>query len=145
MIPDISYTDLLQADMLMECCQIGKVKRIIAGHPSLPEGTVSVTFEDVHAATVCSVRMKGRWFDGRQLETQLLLPSMLSDSSSIAHPDVSISDTSLSGTANESNAVSMLNQYSRPEEEEGKPGEEFISAELAIEVEAVEDFLNSLL
>ena len=139
--------------MLVECCQVGTVRKIIVSHESLTLGVVAVTFESIDAATRCATKMNGRWFDGRQLETKLYFPGSTSTSSidSYAH----VEDTS--GVPRDSAKITtdfdvnfsternvmgasdnnVKNSISVPEEP--------LSAEIVQEVEEVEDFLNSLL
>jgi hypothetical protein len=160
-----------QADLLVECCQSGKVKRIIAGHEALPEGVVAVTFGEDSAATTCASKMSGRWFDGRQLETKLYIPDpnrvvqntansypstgynalqSAASSNTSATSQYSIAGGTGSATTSVnsnsttiSDGLGYLSQYTVA----GDDGEEQqpLSAEIEEDVGQVEDFLNSLL
>jgi len=65
----------LEADLLEECCKMGRVRTLTTpDHPSLV-GSVAVTFQEESAARTCFVKLNNRSFDGRLVNVQLLLPS----------------------------------------------------------------------
>jgi hypothetical protein len=103
--------------MLLECCQLGNVRRIMAGHSSLPEGVVAVTFETSRGAIQCAEKMSGRWFDGRQLETKLYLPMEPASYNAAAVGVVmGASSSSNNNSSSSSNANAVLGV--RPEQAE---------------------------
>lgn len=129
---------------------MGSVRRVLAGHAHLPEGTIAVTFELESAAKTCASKMSGRWFDGHQLETKLCLPK--TNISAHQHTAVFSKDrechqhslgerfgigTHMSVAAlcgQDLGGVTAANEAHEP-----------LSAEIVQEVEDVENFLNSLL
>lgn len=116
---------------------MGNVKRIIAGHASLAEGVVAVTFESDAGATKCAGKMSGRWFDGRQLETKLLLPNQNAAEAPTNNNFVSEAATTSGVQFSDSHSALSIHDA---EEVNGS-----LTAEIIREVEDVEDFLNSLL
>lgn len=143
--------------MLLECCQMGTVRRIFAGHASLPEGVVCVTFESETGATKCASKMSGRWFDGCQLETKLYIPECVSNHNFGIGSNNDSNYTSTAGSR-EFVAASGVGSTSAVAPAgygaaspvcpvtEGDCGQnEPLSAEIVQDVEQVEDFLNSLL
>jgi hypothetical protein len=53
---------------------MGRVKVLLTPDHALLVGSVAVTFEDESVARVCQEKLGGRWFDGRQLSVELVLP-----------------------------------------------------------------------
>jgi hypothetical protein len=62
----------LEADLLEMCAKFGKIRRVVSPEGEPFEGTVAVTFVEEEAARSCAVAMDGRFFDGREVETELV-------------------------------------------------------------------------
>eukprot|EP01038_Epipyxis_sp_PR26KG_P004175 gene4175-5942_t len=84
----LNYFQDLEADMLIECCQFGtiKVMQLMTPDLSIPEtlvGSIAITFENEQSARDCATSLHLRWFELRQLEALLLLPSNFQENDNI--------------------------------------------------------------
>lgn len=125
----------LEMEIMLECCKYGKILRVLSPESEEWEGSVAVTFEEDNAAEACAASLSNRWFGGRQLESELMLPRSKSSSSSsgIQSEIVEEQDGILEGMRARVPVV---------------PDEPFLEPHDAAgtyQAEDVEDFLNSLL
>lgn len=110
----------LESDLLLECCKYGKVLRLISPMSPAFDGCVVVTYANACDAESCKHSLDQRWFDGRQIHAQLLLPR---DEST---PNTNVLHQPLSATT-------LSNDQSSESLADGA------------DVQDVEDFLNSFL
>ncbi|KAG5177753.1 hypothetical protein JKP88DRAFT_202244 [Tribonema minus] len=68
--PDGFYSEL-EADMLGECARFGTVRCVVTLEGEY-EGSVAITFADSAGARECAKTMHGRFFDGRQIEVDIV-------------------------------------------------------------------------
>lgn len=62
----------LEADLLEACVKFGQIRRVVSPDGDAFEGAIAVTFVEEEAARKCAEAMDGRFFDGREVETELV-------------------------------------------------------------------------